>query len=342
MVVAQLDINAATNTTLIKRVNIERVIFGFGYYHTSDSRGLMDFDCITCQLNEETIVSEMRDNAGSLYVVATPIGNLDDISTRACRVLSSVAYIAAEDTRHTGSLLRHLGIDTPMRAYHDHNEVAQSEKIVADLKNGKEVAIVSDAGTPQISDPGYRVVRLALSEGLIVVPIPGASALSSALSVSGVAASRFTFEGFLPAKEQQRQKALMKLSHETRTMVFYEAPHRIAVVINDMQRTFGGDRQLSIARELTKIHEQIFFGSITSAVQALSEGVIPSKGEFVIIVEGASESAVLIDPGLEKVMQTLINELPASRAADVASKLTGESRKSLYEIAVSFKKSNLK
>ena len=285
-------------------------------------------------------MSEVRDKGGALYVVATPIGNLDDISARACRILSSVAYIAAEDTRHTGSLLRHLGIDTPMRAYHDHNEASQSEKIVADLKNGKEVAVVSDAGTPQISDPGYRLVKLALMEGLIVVPIPGASAIISALSASGVAASRFTFEGFLPAKEQQRQKALVKLCHETRTMVFYEAPHRVAVVVNDMQRILGGDRQLSIARELTKIHEQIFFGSITDAIQALSQGAIPAKGEFVIIVEGASESAVLVDADIEKVMQTLINELPASRAADVASKLTGESRKSLYEIAVSLKNSS--
>lgn len=298
----------------------------------------MDFVCITCQFNEESIVSDSRDKTGTLYIVATPIGNLDDISARACHILSSVAYIAAEDTRHTGSLLQHLGIDTRLRAYHDHNEVSQSEKIVADLKKGKDIAIVSDAGTPQISDPGYRVVKLALTEGMKVVPIPGASALSAALSVSGVAVSSFTFEGFLPAKEQQRRKVLMKLAHESRTMVFYETPHRIAAVLSDMQQILGTDRQLSIARELTKIHEQIFFGSIASAVQALEEGAITSKGEFVIIVEGAAESAVLIDPDIEKIVQTLINELPASRAADVAAKLTGESRKSLYQVAVSLKK----
>ena len=290
-----------------------------------------------CQRDRADCVSKGIEHQGKLYVVATPIGNLDDITIRAKRVLSNVSYIAAEDTRHTSTLLRHLDINTPTRAYHDHNEVSASEKILVDLEGGYDVALVSDAGTPQVSDPGYRLVKLALDRGVVVVPIPGASALSATLSVSGVANHRFLFEGFLPTRKLQRRNLLNQLAREPRSIVLYEAPHRVAASLADMWAVFGGDRQLTIARELTKIHEQVYVGSIQSAVNAVATGEIPCRGEFVIMVEGLGDSPVLANLDSETVMRELLRELPASKAADVAARLTGESRKSLHQVAVSLK-----
>ena len=274
---------------------------------------------------------------GSLYVVATPIGNLDDITVRARKILASVSYIAAEDTRHTGRLLQHLGIDKRTRSYHDHNEAEITRKIIADLRKGEDVAIVSDAGTPQISDPGYRLIEQALASNIFVIPIPGASALSAALSVSGVAISSFVFEGFLPSKKGQRLKSLGLLTNEPRSIVFYEAPHRILEMLGDMAEAFGGDRKMTIARELTKIHEQVFLGTLGTAIQALENGAIPSKGEFVVIVEGNQKKGALADLEAERVMRELIRELPASKAADIGARLIGRPRKQLYQVALELK-----
>ena len=274
---------------------------------------------------------------GSLYVVATPIGNLDDITVRARKVLANVSYIAAEDTRHTGRLLQHLGIDKPTRSYHDHNEAEITRKIIADLRKGEDVAIVSDAGTPQISDPGYRLIEQALASNIVVIPIPGASALSAALSVSGVAISSFVFEGFLPSKKGQRLKRLGLLTNEPRSIVVYEAPHRILGMLGDMAEAFGKDRKMTIARELTKIHEQVFLGTLGTVIQALENEAIPSKGEFVVIVEGNQKKGALADLEAERVMRELIRELPASKAADIGARLIGRPRKQLYQVALELK-----
>ena len=274
---------------------------------------------------------------GSLYVVATPIGNLDDITVRARKVLANVSYIAAEDTRHTGRLLQHLGIDKPTRSYHDHNEAEITRKIIADLRKGEDVAIVSDAGTPQISDPGYRLIEQALASNIVVIPIPGASALSAALSVSGVAISSFVFEGFLPSKKGQRLKRLGLLTNEPRSIVVYEAPHRILGMLGDMAEAFGKDRKMTIARELTKIHEQVFLGTLGTVIQALENEAIPSKGEFVVIVEGNQKKGALADFEAERVMRELIRELPASKAADIGARLIGRPRKQLYQVALELK-----
>ncbi len=274
---------------------------------------------------------------GSLYVVATPIGNLDDITVRARKVLANVSYIAAEDTRHTGRLLQHLGIDKPTRSYHDHNEAEITRKIIADLRKGEDVAIVSDAGTPQISDPGYRLIEQALASNIVVIPIPGASALSAALSVSGVAISSFVFAGFLPSKKGQRLKRLGLLSNEPRSIVVYEAPHRILGMLGDMAEAFGKDRKMTIARELTKIHEQVFLGTLGTVIQALENEAIPRKGEFVVIVEGNQKEGALADLEAERVMRELIRELPASKAADIGARLIGRPRKQLYQVALELK-----
>ncbi len=283
-------------------------------------------------------VSNRGKHMGKLYVVATPIGNLDDMTIRAQQVLADVALIAAEDTRHTGILLNHFGIKTPMCSYHEHNEESVSSRIVDKMENGIDVALVSDAGTPQISDPGYRLVRLALNRGQAVVPVPGASALTAMLSVSGIPDSRFVFEGFLPAKAGQKKAMLQKLVSETRSMVFYEAPHRIEATLNVMKDVFGTGRQISLARELTKIHEQIFLGTVASALTAMQDGHIPNKGEFVIQVEGCDEPAFNME--YVPLMRELMRELPPGRAAEVASKLTGEPKNIMYRIALSLKKTD--
>ena len=282
-------------------------------------------------------MSKSSGRLGSLYVVATPIGNLEDITARARKILANVSYIAAEDTRHTGRLLQHLGIDKPTRSYHDHNEAQVTRKIIADLRKGEDVAIVSDAGTPQISDPGYLLIEQALASNIVVIPIPGASALSAALSVSGVATSSFVFEGFLPSKKTQRRKSLRLLTNELRSIVFYEAPHRILGMLGDMAQTFGTDRKMTIARELTKIHEQVFLGTLGTAIQALENGSILRKGEFVVIVEGNQKEGALADMEAERVMRELIRELPASKAADIGARLIGRPRKQLYQVALELK-----
>lgn len=275
--------------------------------------------------------------SGDLYVVATPIGNLEDISTRAVRILSTVHYIAAEDTRRTQGLLRHIGTETRTRAYHSHNEKSVSKTILADLKNGKDIALVSDAGTPQISDPGFYLIKQAFSSGIRVIPIPGPSALSAAISVSSVPTTTFLFEGFLPSKGNKLQETLEKLAREEHTLVIYEAPHRIQSLLELMSLTMGRNRRLTLARELTKLHEQIYYGTLASILEDFENNMIPCRGEFVIVLEGKKDKALLVDTEVEHVMRELIRELPISKAADIASRLLGQSRNSLYKCGLELK-----
>jgi 16S rRNA (cytidine1402-2'-O)-methyltransferase len=222
---------------------------------------------------------------GTLYIVATPIGNLEDITLRAIRILKEADLIAAEDTRHTRHLLDRHHIDNQLTSYHDHNKEEKAPVLVARLLEGKSIALVSDAGTPGISDPGYFLINLALDQNIPVVPIPGATAAIAALSISGLPTDSFVFEGFLPAKQMARQKRLQELAQEKRTLIFYEAPHKIVRTIEDMVGVLG-DRQAVVTRELTKIHEEAIRGTLSQVLTRLHEGTI--KGEFTVILHGAS------------------------------------------------------
>lgn len=272
--------------------------------------------------------------SGALYVVATPIGNLGDISQRAIEVLSGVALIAAEDTRHSAKLLHHFGIKTPAMALHDHNERTVSESIVARLLSGEAVALVSDAGTPLISDPGYHLVAQARAAGCRVVPVPGASALLAALSASGLPSDRFIFEGFLPAKAGAREARLQQLQGEHRTLVFYEAPHRIVASIAAMAAVFGADRQAVIARELTKTFETIHGDTLAGLSDWLLSDANQQRGEFVVIVGGAPFDDQLIDAEAERVLRLLLDEMSLKQAAALAAKITGVKKNLLYQFAL--------
>ena len=268
--------------------------------------------------------------SGTLYIVATPIGNLDDLTPRARQTLATVDLIAAEDTRHTGRLLSHFGIKTPQFALHDHNEQQIAEQLVAELENGKSIALVSDAGTPLVSDPGYRLVRLAHAGGVTVSPVPGASALTAALSVAGLPTDRFCFEGFLPAKAKARRDALAAVATESRTVVFYESVHRIEDSLTDMIGVFGGERAAFIGRELTKMHEQCVQAPLADLAAAVGNGAIVSKGEFVIVVAGAPQAdrpAVDVD----RLLVELAGKLPDKDIAKTVSRATGARRNDLYQ-----------
>ena len=267
--------------------------------------------------------------SGTLFVVATPIGNLADLSARAAEVLAQVDLIAAEDTRHTGRLLSHLMLKKPLFALHDHNESEAAESLLDRLQNGESVALVSDAGTPLVSDPGYRLVAGAHDRGITVSPVPGPSALVAAMSVAGLPSDRFSFEGFPPHKAGARRQALAELATEPRTMVFYESRHRIADSLADMADAFGADRRACIAREITKLHEQVMRASLGGLVDALREGTIDERGEFVVIVEGAPEAAGgSVDT--DRLLRALLERLPAKDAAKLAADVTGERRNALY------------
>ncbi len=272
--------------------------------------------------------------SGALYVVATPIGNLGDISQRAIEVLSGVALVAAEDTRHSGKLLHHFGIKTPAMALHDHNERTVSESIVARLLSGEAVALVSDAGTPLISDPGYHLVTQARAAGCRVIPVPGASALLAALSASGLPSDRFIFEGFLPAKAGAREARLQQLQGEHRTLVFYEAPHRIVASIAAMAAVFGTDRQAVIARELTKTFETIHGDTLAGLSDWLLSDANQQRGEFVVMVGGAPFEDQLINAEAERVLRLLLDEVPLKQAAALAAKITGVKKNLLYQFAL--------
>jgi 16S rRNA (cytidine1402-2'-O)-methyltransferase len=241
--------------------------------------------------------------AGVLYVVATPIGNLEDITLRALRVLKEVNRIAAEDTRHTQTLLNHYGITTPLTSYHEHNERSKVRSLIERLARGENIALVSDAGTPAISDPGYRLVGAAIRENLTVVPIPGASAGLAVLSASGLPSDRFAFEGFLPAAKQERKNKLQALKGETRTMIFYEAPHRLKESLEDLLQIFG-DREISIGREMTKLHEEFLRGAVSAVLLQLAERDV--KGELTLIVHGATVEFEIAEDQLKAEIGRLI------------------------------------
>lgn len=270
------------------------------------------------------------DGTGTLYVVATPIGNLGDISARALDTLRKVAAICAEDTRRSGQLLSHFGISTPLLALHEHNEDAIAARIVARLQAGESLALVSDAGTPLVSDPGFRLVRAARASGIPVSPIPGASALIAALSVAGLPSDRFGFEGFLPPKAGARRERLQGLASDPRTLIFYEASHRIAEALGDMVAVFGGERPAALARELTKLFETVLDGTLGELHARVMADPDQRKGEFVVLVQGAGEDADAKVAEGRRLYLKLKQHLPPSTAAKLASELSGAPRKALY------------
>ncbi len=276
--------------------------------------------------------------AGALYVVATPIGNLLDITRRALDILKSVSLVAAEDTRHSRKLLAHYGIGTPLLALHEHNERAATAGLLRRLDAGEDIALISDAGTPLISDPGFHLVRTAREAGLRVVPVPGPSALTAALSVAGMPTDRFIFEGFLPAKQAARRQRLLELQDATATLVFYESSHRILASLGDMQALFGANREATLARELTKTFETIRQASLAELVAWVEADSDQQKGEFVVLVHGAVKPAVAgIDTETERVLTLLMAELPLRQAAALAAQISGIGKNVLYEHALQLK-----
>lgn len=269
-------------------------------------------------------------SAGTLFIVATPIGNLADLSPRALDTLRGVAAICAEDTRRSGQLLSHFGVEKPLVALHEHNEDALSQRIVERLLAGESLALVSDAGTPLVSDPGYRVVRAARAAGVKVSPIPGACAAIAALSVAGLPSDRFVFEGFLPAKSSARREQLQRLAGETRSLVFYESSHRIAESLADMRIAFGDDRPAVLARELTKLFETVLDGTLAGLHARVEADDNQRKGEFVVIVQGAGDDSDAQLAEGRRVYAMLSPHLPPSTAARLAADITGAPRKSLY------------
>lgn len=276
--------------------------------------------------------------AGELYVVATPIGNLGDMVPRAVDVLHAVDVVAAEDTRHSGRLLSHLGIKTPLIPYHDYSDDRQITKIVDRLAQGQSVGLISDAGTPLISDPGFKLVRAVRQHGFKVVPIPGPCAMIAALSASGLPSDRFAFEGFPPAKSSARIKKFEQLVGEPRTMVFYESPHRILDALSDMVTVFGEERDVVMARELTKTYETFLCGCLGEVRQQVSEDSNQQKGEIVLVLKGCDAAESQNDDEQQRVLSLLLEELPLKQAASLAAKITGGQKNALYQLALSLKK----
>ena len=272
---------------------------------------------------------------GILFIVATPIGNLDDITFRAVEVLKSVDIVFAEDTRHSKKLLLHLDISKPIRAFHDHNEREKTKAIIGEIHSGKSIALISDAGTPLISDPGYFLVAQAKKECLRVVPIPGPSALITALSASGLASDSFTFLGFLPSKQTARIKLLKSLLYQTETSIFYESPKRILATLTDMHAIFGDSREVCLAKELTKVFETIHTDSIPNLIKYLTADENNQKGEFVILISANDKIDIAeAETELESLLPILCAEMGASKAAKIAAKITGIDKKICYKKAI--------
>lgn len=278
-------------------------------------------------------------NAGTLYVVATPIGNLEDMTPRAVRTLSEADLIAAEDTRHSGRLLRHFGISTRTEAIHEHNERSQVPRLVEFLKGGKSIAFITDAGTPLVSDPGFHLVRAVRQAGIRVVPVPGACAAIAALSVAGLPSDRFVFEGFPPAKSAARRAVFEKLREEGRTLIFYESPHRILESLKDMSEVFGPGREAMLARELTKQFETLRAGGLEELLEWVGRDADQQLGEFVILIHGVPRAErEAVDEEAGRVLKILLDELPVSQAAALAARITGLKKNKLYEYALTLRK----
>ena len=274
-----------------------------------------------------------RLESGTLFVVATPIGNLADITYRAVETLREVDMIAVEDSRHSAALLRHYLITKPLVPLHEHNEEQQSEKLVAKMLAGSSIALISDAGTPLVSDPGYRLVSLAHAAGIRVVPMPGPCAAIAALSVAGLPSDHFIFEGFLPPKSVARQARLKMLVAEQRTLLFYEAPHRILKLIDEMILVFGESRFVVVGREITKMFETFYRGQLIEVKQRLLVDANQQKGEFVVLLQGAGAQEQTEGRAVE-VLNLLLQELPLSRAVALACKITGARKKELYQLGL--------
>ncbi|WKN23324.1 16S rRNA (cytidine(1402)-2'-O)-methyltransferase [Azotobacter vinelandii] len=281
------------------------------------------------------VSAALNPRIGILYVVATPIGNLDDITTRALSVLRDVALIAAEDTRHSARLLQHFGIMTPLAACHEHNERDQGARFLARLLAGEDVALISDAGTPLISDPGFHLVRQARAAGIRVVPVPGPCALITALSAAGLPSDRFVFEGFLPARTAARQARLERLKEESRTLIFYEAPHRLLECLGDLERIMGSDRLAVLARELTKTFETfqgLPLGELRAWVAADGN---QQRGECVLLLAGwQAPSDNSVSAEALRVLDLLLKEMPLGKAAALAAEITGVRKNLLYQAAL--------
>ena len=271
---------------------------------------------------------------GTLYIVGTPIGNLEDITFRAVRILQTVDLIAAEDTRHTGRLLQHFQIKTPQMSYHEHNQNSRIPELLEHLTNGKAIALVSDAGMPGISDPGYELVKACVDGGITVVPIPGASAAITALSAAGLPTDRFVFEGFLSAKSQQRREHLESLQTEPRTLIFYESPHRLRETLQDLAEVWGSDRQIVLARELTKLYEEFWRGTITEAIAHYSQR--EPQGEYTLLLAGnpPSESQLTEDELKSELQQLMSQGISRSQASRQLTKFTSLNRRQVYQIAL--------
>ncbi len=276
----------------------------------------------------------MTAESGTLYVVATPIGNLGDLSPRAQATLQQVDLIAAEDTRHSASLLHHFGITTSLISLHEHNERQQAKLLVARCREGLSIALISDAGTPLISDPGYRVVRQAREAGITVVSVPGPCALVAALAISGLPSDRFVFEGFLPAKRQARYTRLAQLADETRTLIFYEAPHRLQETLHTMAEVFAPDREAVVARELTKLHETVYSHTLSGLLAWAAQTPGAHRGELVLLVHGAKKEQNTLHQEALKVLRPLVAALPLKQAVTVATEITGFKKNCLYQLAL--------
>ena len=280
-----------------------------------------------------------RNSEGILYIVATPIGNLQDISLRAVEILKAVDCIVAEDTRHSQPLLQHFAIATPALALHDHNERDRSQQLISRLQKGESIALISDAGTPLISDPGYYLVRETRLANIKVVPIPGACAAIAALSAAGLATDRFIFEGFLPAKVVARNHRLTELGEESRTMIFYEAPHRILDLLTSLQQVFGADRQAVIAREITKMFETIKSGTVSELLDFVNADSNQQRGEIVVIVDGLKEASDASMQNMLRMLKILMADLPLKQAAELTAKITGHKKNEVYDMALKLKTS---
>ena len=272
--------------------------------------------------------------SAQLFVVATPIGHLDDMSYRAIDVLKSVSLIAAEDTRTSAQLMKHFNISTPLTACHEHNESNKIDILVQKLLNGEDMALISDAGTPLISDPGFKLVRAAQASGIRVIPVPGACAAIAALSAVGLPSDRFSFQGFLASKQSQRLQQLEKLKDETQTLIFYEAPHRILDSVKDMAAVFGADRPVGFAREITKTFETIKKMALGELVEFIAADHHQQKGEIVLVVGGASEEKDMEQEKLDQLLQRLLQDLSVKAASQLAADLTGIKKKIAYQRAL--------
>jgi 16S rRNA (cytidine1402-2'-O)-methyltransferase len=274
---------------------------------------------------------------GTLYVVATPIGNLQDITLRALEILKSADIIAAEDTRHSATLLNHFGIQAKITALHEHNERVAGRKLVEKMRAGQSVAVISDAGTPAISDPGALLVNMAIEAGIKVVPIPGANAAIAALSASGLLMPRFLFVGFLPAKSGHRKQVMEAISDVPATLVFYEAPHRILQCVADLDVVLGHERGITFARELTKAFETLHHCKLGAALDWLQAEPNRQRGEFVLLVEGAPQTEGLeISQDTQRTLQILLSELPLKQAVKLAADISGAKKNALYDLALAF------